>query len=61
MNKKLLIILLVGLVLLAGFTFVYAKHINKEATPTKVKAIRGGARVEEPAVPVVERIRTGTL
>ncbi|MGB2696526.1 MAG: hypothetical protein WBD28_01545, partial [Candidatus Zixiibacteriota bacterium] len=61
MNKKLLIILLVGLVLLAGFTFVYATHISKEATPTKAKAIRGGARVEEPAVPVVQRIRTGTL
>ena len=38
MNKKLLIILLVGLVLVAGFTFVYAKHISKEGRPIKMKA-----------------------
>jgi hypothetical protein len=61
MNKKLLIIFLVGLILVAGFTFVYAKHINKEATPIKAKAFRGAPRVEEPAIPMKQRIRTGTL
>jgi hypothetical protein len=62
MNKKLILILLVGLVLVAGFTFVYAKHISKEATPFKAKAVRGETRaVEEPTVPMVERVRTGTL
>jgi hypothetical protein len=62
MNKKLLLILLVGLILVAGFTFVYAKHINKEAKPFKAPAFRGDTRVvEEPTVPVVERIRTGMI
>ncbi len=36
MNKKLLLILLAGLILVGGFTLLYAKQINKEATPSKI-------------------------
>ncbi|MGB2697241.1 MAG: hypothetical protein WBD28_05195 [Candidatus Zixiibacteriota bacterium] len=60
MKKTLLIILLAFFVLLVGLTLVYAKHINKEGKKFRVIA-RGKVERVEPAVPVVERIRSGTL
>lgn len=57
MNKKLILILLVGLVFVAGLTFVYAKHISKEGIAPKPHP-RAIQSVE--TVPM-ERVRTGTL
>lgn len=60
MKKTLLLILLACLFLSAGLTLVYAKHINKEVKKLKIIA-RGKIERVEPAVPLAERIRTGTL
>jgi len=60
MNKKFILVILAGLVLLAEFTFVYAKHINKEAKPSKIVP-RGEVKPSERKSVLRERIRTGTI
>jgi len=60
MNKKLVLVILAGLVFLVGFSLVYARHISKETRPTKPHSRTGVQPVETTPV-LKQRIRTGTI